>query len=428
MSIASATTQESQLPWFEDYPENWEVKPARAYLSQTKIKNDGLQEKNLLSLSYGKIIKKDIEGYFGLLPASFETYQIVAPGQIVLRLTDLQNDKKSLRSALVRERGIITSAYVAVKVERCYKPEYLNYLLRAYDKQKVFYFLGGGVRQTADFSDFKKLPVLCPPRDVQEKIVEYLDNKLAAIIEVIEKKKKLIELLRQQRVAVITEAVKQSEYRKDIDIDLGNVSSTPKSWNRKRLRFLTDINPKRSKVSNLENIKVTFLPMPLVSETGALDLSEEKDLNAVYSGYTYFANGDVIVAKITPCFENYKGAAVRGLLNGVGFGSTEFHVLRPLGELNSRFLYYVTMNHFFRSLGELEMHGSAGQQRVPTLFIQDFICSYPDRGEQDEIVKHLDQETSRIDDLIEKTTEEIEKLLEFKASTIYSAVTGRIKL
>lgn len=116
-------------------------------------------EKNLLSLSYGRIVPKDINASDGLLPESFETYQIVMPNDEVFRFTDLQNDKRSLRSARVEERGIVTSAYTAF-TPRSIHPPFFDYLMRGYDVSKVFYGMGGGLRQSLKFEDVRRLPVL----------------------------------------------------------------------------------------------------------------------------------------------------------------------------------------------------------------------------------------------------------------------------
>src|SRR5215217_1031414 len=130
-------------------------------------------------------------------------------------------------------------------------------------------------------------------------------------------------------------------------------------WRNIRLRFLLrkTLTPEQ-KQELAEARRVTFLPMEAVGEKGELDLSIVKDIEDVSTGYTLFFDGDVLVAKITPCFENGKGAVVRGTLNGVGFGTTELHVLSPIPEINARFLYYLTVSPHFRQHGEGEMTGA----------------------------------------------------------------------
>ncbi|MFM6207134.1 restriction endonuclease subunit S, partial [Planktothrix sp.] len=165
-----------------------------------------LVEKNLLSLSYGRIIKKDFESNYGLLPESFETYQIVNPGNIILRLTDLQNDKKSLRVGIVKEKGIITSAYLCLNTQHIYA-QYAYKLLHNYDILKVFYNMGSGIRQNMNFKDLKRLPILVPPPEEQKAIAHFLDHKLEQIEQYIRNKQRLIELLNEQKTAIINRAV-----------------------------------------------------------------------------------------------------------------------------------------------------------------------------------------------------------------------------
>lgn len=163
-------------------PEHWQPQKLKYILRLRKgNKNDGLTEKNLLSLSYGNIIRKDIEQTEGLVPASYEGYQIVEPGDIVLRLTDLQNDKRSLRQGLVRERGIVTSAYDAVYSGPEHDPEFWYFFLYALDIMKYYYSLGGGVRQSISFKDFPNAWILAPDKSEQEAIVLELKKSLEAM-------------------------------------------------------------------------------------------------------------------------------------------------------------------------------------------------------------------------------------------------------
>ncbi len=157
-------------------------------------------------MSYGKIVRKDISSTDGLLPESFETYQIVHKGDLVFRLTDLQNDKRSLRSGLVKETGIITSAYLAIQPTGV-DSEYLGYLCRSYDITKVFYSMGGGLRQSLKYDEMKRLPILVPPTRDQESIASFLNSASTAIDPLISEKESLIESLKEYRTSLIHEAV-----------------------------------------------------------------------------------------------------------------------------------------------------------------------------------------------------------------------------
>jgi len=171
----NAEMKNSEVEWIGAVPIHWKIKRIAEVASQNKIKNIGLSEKNLLSLSYGRIIQKDLNSNFGLLPESFETYQIVKAGTIILRLTDLQNDQKSLRVGLVREKGIITSAYLGLCFNSTINPAFAYYLLHVYDLCKVFYWFGGGLRSTMRYDDIKVIPFFLPPSEEQDAIVKYLN-------------------------------------------------------------------------------------------------------------------------------------------------------------------------------------------------------------------------------------------------------------
>ena len=174
-------TKDSGVEWVGEIPASWNVHPVYVYFSERKNKNYALQEQNLLSLSYGKIVRKDIDTVGGLLPASFNTYNIVEAGDIIIRPTDLQNDKRSLRTGLVTERGIITSAYIDLAPKKGINSAYFHYLLHSFDIQKVFYNMGNGVRQGLNYSEFSKLMIFAPSRDEQDAIVDYLDKKCSEI-------------------------------------------------------------------------------------------------------------------------------------------------------------------------------------------------------------------------------------------------------
>ncbi len=198
--------KDSGIEWIGEVPEHWEVKPLFFLTEVVKRKNTGLKETNILSLSFGKIIKKPENRNMGLVPESYETYQIVKPGEIVFRFTDLQNDKNSLRSAGVNEKGIITSAYLAVKPHGIHST-FMSWLMRSYDLCKVFYGMGAGLRQSLKFEDVKRLHILVPPQEEQIKIVKYINKHIDLIDELLSKTEQSIKLLKERRSAFITAAV-----------------------------------------------------------------------------------------------------------------------------------------------------------------------------------------------------------------------------
>ena len=163
--------------------------------------------------------------------------------------------------------------------------------------------------------------------------------------------------------------------------------------------------------------------MDAIGEQGQLDLSRTRSVDQVQSGYSRFFDGDVVIAKITPCFENGKGALIRGTLSGVGFGTTELHVLTPGAHLDGKYLYYVTVDPRFRHFGAATMTGAAGQQRVPEDYIRDFKVKVPSLTEQRAIADYLDQETARLGAMAAKQECVLGLLAERRQAVVASAVT-----
>ena len=199
--------KDSGIEWIGSIPEHWEIRKLSRLFKERKCKNTGMKEHNVLSLSYGKIKKRDIENNMGLLPESFETYNIVIPGNIVLRLTDLQNDHRSLRTGLVKEVGIITSAYVTMERIMDIDEDYYHKLLHTFDIMKGFYNMGDGVRQSLKFNELNKLLLPQPPLSEQKEIAEYLDKKCNQIDEAIKQKEETISKLEEYKKSLIFECV-----------------------------------------------------------------------------------------------------------------------------------------------------------------------------------------------------------------------------
>lgn len=199
--------KDSGIEWIGEIPETWEIAPLYKYFSERKNKNHTGNEKNLLSLSYGRIVCKNIESKGGLLPESFTTYNIIEPGDIIIRPTDLQNDTRSLRTGLSNEHGIITSAYIDLAPESKTNSRYYHYLLHSYDIQKVFYNMGNGVRQGLNYSEFSKLRVPIPEQTEQRQIADYLDQKVAKIQKIIKSKQQQINQLTEYKNSLIFEYV-----------------------------------------------------------------------------------------------------------------------------------------------------------------------------------------------------------------------------
>ena len=191
--------------------------------------------------------------------------------------------------------------------------------------------------------------------------------------------------------------------------------NSTKGWLEQRLGECCVINPKKNTDNRLrEDLLVSFIPMASVSEKGDILKLEDKFYRDVKNGFTYFCDRDVLFAKITPCMENGKGAVAVGLKNGIGFGSTEFHVLRPIiDKSNSYWLYTLTSFEIFRKKAEKNMTGSAGQKRVPASFLENIQVSVPPINIQNEFEKFVIE--------IEKSKVEVQKALD-KAQLLFDSL------
>lgn len=214
-----------------------------------------------------------------------------------------------------------------------------------------------------------------------------------------------------------------NRYERYKDSGIPWLGKVPEHWEVKRLRFTVNLNPVKSELDIPEDTLVSFIPMEAVNFDKNLTLTEERNLDEVYKGYTYFKNGDVVLAKITPCFENGKSAIAQNLTNGIAFGTTELHVLRSQDSINNHFLYYLIKSDSFMKIGESEMYGAGGQKRVPEEFIKNFLIGLPPYYEQTAIAHYLDTKLGEINALIDKQQTLLEKLAEQRTAVITHAVT-----
>ena len=219
--------KDSGIEWVGAIPDHWSVHPVYTYFGERKHKNRFGTENNLLSLSYGRIIRKDINTSDGLLPESFNTYTIVEAGDIIIRPTDLQNDKRSLRTGLVKEHGIITSAYIDLCPIKKVDSRYFHFLLHAYDVMKVFYNMGNGVRQGLNYSEFSRLMAFEPRYEEQVAIADYLDHQCAEIDAIIAQKNEQLSTLEAYKKSLIYEYVTGKKAVSEVGVSIEAIAIDP---------------------------------------------------------------------------------------------------------------------------------------------------------------------------------------------------------
>ncbi len=202
------------------------------------------------------------------------------------------------------------------------------------------------------------------------------------------------------------------------------LGEVPTEWKTSRIKFFAALNPSKSELNTLSSdTEVTFLPMEAIGEQGSLDTSKVRKLRDVINGYTYIREGDVCVAKITPCFENGKGAIAKGLRNDIGFATTEVIPLRCARRRDAKYVYYLLTSAPFNKQAEGSMYGAGGQKRVADSFVANYHFSLPSFIERQQIANFLDHETAKIDALIEKQQQLIKLLKEKRQAVISHAVT-----
>ncbi|OQW87914.1 MAG: hypothetical protein BWK72_11525 [Rhodoferax ferrireducens] len=188
-----------------------------------------------------------------------------------------------------------------------------------------------------------------------------------------------------------------------------------------------EVNPKIDRTALHDDLDVSFVPMAAVEAlSGGIDVSTVRKYAGVKKGYTHFRDGDILFAKVTPCMENGKMAIARKLVNGVGFGSTEFHVLRPRAGVDARYIYYFVSSQTFRKEASGHMTGAVGLRRVPSTFLEEQLIPLPGIERQREIVAELEKQFSRLDEAVANLQRVKANLKRYKASILKDAVEGRL--
>ena len=422
--------QDRKIGWISKIPKHWQVLRNFAIFSDRSDRG----HPHLLPFS--------VTQQSGVIPQEYSSDQIVRSS------SRTENGKRICRGDLVYNKmrmwqgavgvapaeGRVSTAYVVCEPIRDLIPEFFEYLYRTplYMTQSLRFSYGGCKDQYCLYpKDFKNIYTIFPPKQEQAQIVNFLDRKTEQIDELIRIKERKIELLQEQRTALINQVVTKG-LNPNVEMKPSGVEwigEMPRHWEVLRAKHVGSSNPSKNnpKTTCLKDRLVVFLPMERVHTDGTIDQELRLPYSQLKNGYTYFEEGDILIAKVTPCFENGKIVHIKNLATSVGFGSTEFIVIRPdLQKVFPLFLYYILRNDPLRSIGKHFMTSAIGLKRVPTEFVENFRIPIPIYQEQVQIANFLDRKTKQIDELITTEQRKIELLKEYRQSLISEVVTGKI--
>lgn len=421
------TYKPSGVRWLGEIPRHWEVLPGLAIFKENKENNSNLAVNTVLSLSYGKIVvKKDIDE--GLVPAEYNTYQIVHPGYIIIRCTDLQNDKVSLRTGLVKDFGIITGAYLGLVTSGKYNSSYMHYFLHAWDITKEIYRHGNGLRQSLSWLDLRRLPILVPPLAEQTAIAAYLDSVTAKIDAAIAQQQKMIDLLNERKQIIINRAVTKglNPNAKMKDSGVEWIGEVPEEWEVRKLKYLLNASLMYGANESAESEDESYpryIRITDIDEDGNLRPDTFRSLPPAKAEPYLLNKGDLLFARSgatagkTYLFNEDIKACFAGYLIKASLKET----------LLPEYLNYYTKSGVYdnwkKSIFIQATIPNIGAEKYANLQI-----TLPSKKEQKDIVKHLDAETNKINKVVRNCNHQISLLQERKQIIINEVVTGKVKI
>lgn len=413
--------------WLPYIPEHWETQKIK-YTFSERLEKGHPEEALLVSSQNMGVVPKEVFGNRTVeATKDLHLLKLVKVGDFVISLRSFQGGIE-----YAYYQGIISPAYTILFM-KCdsINTAYFRYLAKSAAFIALLKLCVTGIRegQNIDYKKLKEHKIPVPPRAEQDQIVRFLDWKVSEINKLISISRKKAVEYRELRKAVIDQGVLHGFTNTGvIHSEIHWLGDIPQGWKVMPLKRICKVNA--SIVEQIrkadDNDMVTFLPMENVSETGLLDCSIKRTVAEVKTGFSSFAKGDVVVAKITPCFENGKGACLDSLDTEIGFGTTEFINLRPSKNVLSKYLYMITVTRPFRKFGESVMTGSAGQKRVPASFIKNFSLGIPPVYEQEIILRKIEQQLAQIYKCIDIEQRKVEALHELKTKLISDVTTGKI--
>lgn len=410
------------LPWLASIPEHWLLHRLGAICHKKEIKALHIDDILICSNS-GSVFPRN-EKTLGLVSDKEDAYQGVEEGDLLIHGMDTWHGA----IAVSKYSGKCTK--VVHVCDSTQNKAFLAYFLQMLAFGNVYKAISNGVRgNTSDFRSWNKARVIAvaypPTLEEQEIIVAYLDKKCAEIEELISRRQSIIERLRELKRSIIAEAVTKG-LNPDVPMKESGIDwmrEVPVHWTISKIKNKAKVSP-RVDISHINfGDLITFTPMEYVKQ--GYFIPNNMPYEAKYNSYTPYAEGDIVIAKVTPCFENGNICIMNNLSSHVGFGSSELIVIRS-NDILPAFLMYALRNPHFIAEGKKTMYGTGGLKRISPRFIPNCNIAVPPEKEQQFIVAYLNKKCAEIDELISRHERTIEKLKELKTSTIAHVVTGKV--
>ena len=422
--------KDSGIEWIGEIPEGWEIVPVRSCFDEVRTKNTDGQEQNALQFKSGNIISKtnfnaSMDDY---VADTITNYTVVLPDTVMINGLNLNYDFKSLRVALVKEKGVITSAYLAIFPDRKkIFPQYATYLFKGYETKMAFHNMGAGIRKTLGYKEFKNQPLLLPSEKEQNKISAYLDSKCSHIDIMLSKIRSSIEEYKKLKQAVITQAVTKGVRgeREMKDSGVEWIGEIPKEW----------VIQKIKSISSRINVGVVIRPSEYFDENGTVPFLRGINVkeylissdNMVYineSSNRILSKSQVHTDDILIVRDGSIGTSCVVPAEFDGANVVSMVIATPSISCDSRFICYSLNSDVGKTQFTLTKIGSA-LTHTSVSAVSDIIVAVPSCAEQKEIADYLDAKCAEIDGLIAKKEQLVKELESYKKSLIYEVVTGK---
>ena len=419
--------RDSGVDWLPRVPAHWGiVRNGRLFAERNET---GFPDLPILEVSLRTGVRvRDMEGRRKQQMADRTKYKRAAEGDVAYNIMRMWQGAVGIAPC----DGLISPAYVVARPLDNVEPRFYTYLFRTTAYMCEVDFASRGIvpdRNRLYWQYFKPMLSPTPPPEEQRRIADFLDAYTAQVHRLIATKRRLLKAVHEQNQLALHELlVRGLNYDAPL-VPSGHpwLGDIPQGWEVAPLKQFATVNPSLGRAVPAGFEKISFLPMERIGVDASVDYSERREIRAVNAGFTSFTAGDVVLAKITPCFENGKSAWLNEMPTEIGFGTTELHVLRPTPRLRPELLLSWLRLDLFRQWGAVSMVGAAGQQRVPPRFVRDFVVAVsPSADEQDRMVTEAKRLNDEHRSMSARIKREIDLILEYRDSLIAAVVTGQL--